>query len=95
MTGRGGLSFGVIGIDHPHVYEQVGRLLDLGCPCVGWYADGEPPALTAFRQQFPHITRVADHRDVRERTETAMPQSHCFKAMELALAAQAGAVRLG
>ncbi len=32
--------------------------------------------------------------DVRDRTETAMPQAHCFKVMELALTAQAAAVRL-
>jgi predicted dehydrogenase len=33
--------------------------------------------------------------DVRDRTETAMPQAHCFAACELALEAQARAVRLG
>jgi predicted dehydrogenase len=32
--------------------------------------------------------------DVRDRTETAMPQAHCFAACELALSAQARAVRL-
>ena len=33
--------------------------------------------------------------DVLDRTETAMPQQHCFKVMELALHAQAIAARLG
>ncbi len=33
--------------------------------------------------------------DVRARTETAMSQSHCFTACELALRAQAGAERRG
>jgi len=33
--------------------------------------------------------------DVNDRTETAMPQTHCFKVMELALRAQAAATRLG
>ena len=33
--------------------------------------------------------------DVRDRTETAMSQAHCFKVMELALRAQDQAVRLG
>jgi len=33
--------------------------------------------------------------DVRNRTETAMSQAHCFRVMELALTAQAQAVRLG
>jgi hypothetical protein len=32
--------------------------------------------------------------DVFERTETAMTQTHCFKVCELALEAQARAVRL-
>ena len=34
-------------------------------------------------------------RDVRERSETAMGQEHCFRVMELALQAQAMATRLG
>lgn len=42
---------------------------------------------------LPYFARLI--RDVRERTETAMPQAHCFKVMELALMAQAQAVRLG
>ncbi len=33
--------------------------------------------------------------DIFDRTETAMPQDHCFRAMELALVAQAGASRIG
>ncbi len=42
------------------------------------------------------LTYFADlARDVRDRTETAMPQAHCFKVMELALRAQAQAVRRG
>ena len=72
MVGKGDLNFGVIGIDHPHVYEQVGRLLDLGCTCVGWYTDGEPPALAVFRQQFPHVARVADQRRLLEDPSVAV-----------------------
>ena len=34
-------------------------------------------------------------RDARERTETAMPQAHCFLTTELALRAQVLARRLG
>ena len=33
--------------------------------------------------------------DILNRTETAMPQAHCFLASELALRAQAAARRLG
>ena len=49
------LTFGVIGIDHPHVLDQVGRLLDLGCECAGWHTEGEPYPLEGFRKQFPHL----------------------------------------
>lgn len=63
------LRFGVIGIDHPHVLEQVGRLLDLGCECAGWQTDGEPRPLTPFLQQFPTLPRVDDqHRLFEDRT---------------------------
>ena len=36
---------------------------------------------------YPYFQRFAD--DIRARTETAMPQAHCFKVMELAIKAQA------
>ena len=36
---------------------------------------------------YPYFQRFSD--DIRNRTETAMPQAHCFKAMELGLKAQA------
>ena len=36
---------------------------------------------------YPYFEQLAD--DIRHRTETAMPQAHCFKVMELALQAQA------
>jgi predicted dehydrogenase len=50
------------------------------------YIDASGAALPYFEQLI---------HDVIHRTETAMPQAHCFKVMELALKAQAQAVRLG
>jgi predicted dehydrogenase len=66
------LRFGVIGIDHPHVLEQVGRLLELGCECVGWHTDGEPRPLEAFRKQFPQLGRVDDRRRLLEDPSIAL-----------------------
>jgi hypothetical protein len=43
-------------------------------------------------QPLPYGERLVD--DVLNRTETAMPQEHCFLATELALKAQKGAQRL-
>jgi predicted dehydrogenase len=45
------------------------------------------------REPLPYGPRLLA--DVRHRTETAMPQAHCFLALELALKAQALATRLG
>jgi len=50
------------------------------------HIDGSAAPLTYFRD-------LAN--DIRDRTETAMSQAHCFKVMELALKAQAQAARLG
>lgn len=47
----------------------------------------------ASGEKLTYFGRLAA--DVRDRTETAMSQTHCFKVMELALKAQAQAVRLG
>ena len=44
-------------------------------------------------EQRPYYQQLVN--DVRDRTETSMRQSHCFKVMELALKAQTGATRLG
>lgn len=43
-------------------------------------------------EPLPYAGRLLD--DVRQRSETAMPQAHCFLAVELALQAQAMAARL-
>jgi predicted dehydrogenase len=44
-------------------------------------------------EPLPYGPRLID--DIRNRTETAMGQAHCFKASELALKAQAMATRVG
>ncbi len=54
------IRFAAIGIDHRHIYEMVGRLLELGCECAGYWTIGEPQPLGGFIQRYPHIPRVAD-----------------------------------
>ena len=39
---------------------MTGRLLELGCECVGYWTEGEPQPLEGFVRRFPHIPRVAD-----------------------------------
>ncbi len=72
MPASARLKFGVIGIDHPHVYEQVGRLLDLGCECAGWYTEGEPRPLEGFRERFPQLAQVGDQRRLLEDSAVAL-----------------------
>ncbi len=58
----GTLRFAAIGLDHRHIYEMTGRLLEQGCECVGYWTEGEPQPLAGFTQRFPHIPRVTDKR---------------------------------
>ena len=60
------LRFAAIGLDHRHIYEQVARLLELGCECVGYWTEGEPQPLAGFQRRFPHVPRVTDRRRLLE-----------------------------
>ena len=54
------LRFAAIGLDHRHIYHQVGRLLELGCECAGFWTDGDPRPLAGFLERFPDLPRVGD-----------------------------------
>jgi len=54
------LKFAAVGLDHRHIYDQVGRLLKLGAQCVGYWTDGTPEPLAGFSRRFPDIPRVTD-----------------------------------
>jgi len=54
------IKFAAIGLDHRHIYEQVGRLLELGCECAGYWTDGEPQPLAGFMKRYPQLNRVND-----------------------------------
>jgi predicted dehydrogenase len=56
------LKFAVIGVDHRHIYDMTGRLLELGHECVGYWTEGEPQPLAGFVRRFPQIPRVAEQR---------------------------------
>ena len=62
MGSRPPLRFGVIGIDHRHIYDQVASLLGIGAECAGfWTHDGDVRTLKGFVERFPTIPRVDDH----------------------------------
>ena len=54
------LKLAVIGVDHRHIYGQLGGMLALGCTCKGWWTEGEPHPAAGFVERFPDIERVAD-----------------------------------
>lgn len=63
------VAFAAIGLDHRHIYEMVGRLLELGCHCKGYWTEGTPQPLAGFRERFPDIPRVEDRRRLLEDPE--------------------------
>ena len=63
------LTFAAIGLDHRHIYHQVGRLLDLGAACKGYYSRDSAVPLEGFVQRFPQLEQVADPRTLLENPE--------------------------
>ena len=80
-----------------HGYLEVRKNVDVGGQPGGehlLWVDGAGPHIEDCRGgELPYGRQLLA--DIRDRTETAMPQAHCFLACELALRAQAGAARLG
>jgi predicted dehydrogenase len=83
------LKFAAIGLDHRHIYHQVGRLLELGAECKGYYArDGSAVPLDAFVRRFPDLVRVHDIRflledpDIQLIVTAAIPSERAEIAIE-------------
>jgi predicted dehydrogenase len=83
------LKFAAIGLDHRHIYHQVGRLLDLGAECKGYYArDDSAVPLDGFMRRFPDLPPVHDVRALLEDPEiqlivtAAIPSERAEVALE-------------
>jgi predicted dehydrogenase len=72
MADHPSLKFAAIGLDHRHIYHQVGRLLDLGATCKGYYSRDSAVPLEGFVQRFPQLQRVADQRVLLEDPEVQL-----------------------
>ena len=66
MTHSRKLRFGVIGIDHRHIYDQVSSLLAIGAECAGYWTHDAVRTLAGFVERFPDIPRVDDRRRLLE-----------------------------
>ncbi len=83
------LRFAAIGLDHRHIYEQVGRLLELGCECVGFWTEGDPQPLAGFVRRFPNVPRVADRRQLLQDATIALIVTAAIPVDRAALAIEA------
>jgi predicted dehydrogenase len=58
------LRFAVIGVDHGHIFGQVGALLSAGAELVSFYPDGG--LVDAFIERYPQVQRIDDRRRILE-----------------------------
>ena len=59
--------FGIIGLDHRHIYEMAGELIAAGMECAGYWPDtSDPRVLEGFRKRFPDLPEVTDRRRLLE-----------------------------
>jgi predicted dehydrogenase len=84
------LRFGVIGIDHRHIYDQVGSLLAIGAECAGYWTHGrDARAQDGFVERFPGMPRIADRRQLLEDpaiqliTSASIPNERAVLAIEV------------
>lgn len=66
------LKFAAIGLDHRHIYHQVGRLLELGAECKGFHGRDDAVPLQGFVERFPDLLRVADPQALLEDPEVQL-----------------------
>lgn len=59
------INFAVIGINHPHIYGQIGCMLSAGANFVAWYAS-EADLAAEFGPRFPSAKQVHDKRAILE-----------------------------
>jgi hypothetical protein len=64
MTDLPRLKFAAIGLDHPHIYDQVQGLLNIGAECVGFWTSDDATALKGFIERFALVPRVDDKRQL-------------------------------
>ncbi len=58
------LRVAAIGLDHRHIYGQVGSMLAVGAELAGYWTEGEPGTLAGFQKRFSEARRVADRREL-------------------------------
>jgi predicted dehydrogenase len=83
------MKFAAIGLDHRHIFEQVGRLLELGCECKGYWTAGNPQPLAGFIERYPALRRVDEMRSLLDDPEIALIVTAAIPADRAAIAIEA------
>jgi predicted dehydrogenase len=65
------IRFGVIGVNHSHIYGQTQLMLDAGAELVSFYAP-EPELAAGFAEKFPQARQAADKREILEDASIAL-----------------------
>lgn len=78
-----------IGLDHRHIYGQLGFMLEVGSRCKGWWTEGEPGTLPGFLKRFPDIPRVAERAALLEDPEVELVLIAAVPSERAALAIEA------
>jgi predicted dehydrogenase len=80
---------GVIGIDHGHIFGMLSQMQAQGCTCDAWWSDGPAVTEAKFRETFPALTRVDDHRRILDDPAVRMVLISAVPADRAALAIEA------
>ena len=83
------VKFAAIGLDHRHIYEMAGRLMERGCECIGYWTDGEPQPLAGFVSRYPHVPRVDDKRRLLEDASVKLVLTAAVNCDRAAIAVEA------
>src|SRR5256885_5168107 len=55
------MRFAAIGLDHRHIYDLAGGLIEAGATCAGyWPQTSDPRVLEGFRKRFPDVPAIED-----------------------------------
>ena len=77
----------VIGIDHRHIFGQLGGMLDAGATCKGWWTKQECGWEEGFTKHFPNVPRIVDRQQLLEDPDVdlvliaSIPSDRCADAI--------------